>query len=78
MSEKSQAIDSDSTGAALDDAPLYEAVQVALAEASRQGASAAEAAASLGQGLSVNIRMGELETVEHTRDRGLVVSVYFG
>ena len=78
MSEKSQAIDSDSTGATLDDAPLAEAVQAALAEASRQGASAAEAAASLGQGLSVNVRMGELETVEHTRDRGLVVSVYFG
>ena len=78
MSEKSQAMDSNSTGAALDDAPLVEAVQVALAEANRQGASAAEAAASLGQGLSVNVRMGELETVEHTRDRGLVVSVYFG
>ena len=78
MSKKSQAMDSDSTGAALDDAPLAEAVQAALAEASRQGASAAEAAASLGQGLSVNVRMGEVETVEHTRDRGLVVSVYFG
>ncbi|HIE75379.1 MAG TPA: metalloprotease PmbA, partial [Gammaproteobacteria bacterium] len=26
----------------------------------------------------VNVRMGEVETVEHTRDRGLVVSVYFG
>jgi PmbA protein len=75
MSQKPQLMDSISTGAPLDDAPLHEAVQVALAEASRQGASAAEAAASLGQGLSVNVRMGELETVEHTRDRGLVVSV---
>jgi PmbA protein len=53
-------------------------VQLALAEADSKGASAAEAAASLSQGLMVNVRKGELETVEHTRDHGLVVSVYFG
>ncbi len=62
----------------LDDTLLCEAVQVALAEAKSQGASAAETAASLSQGLVVNVRKGELETVEHTRDRGLVVSVYLG
>jgi len=62
----------------LDDAQLREAVQLALAEADTKGASAAEAAASLSQGLMVNVRKGELETVEHTRDHGLVVSVYFG
>jgi len=66
------------TDAALDDAQLREAVQFALAQASKHGASAAEAAASLSQGLAVNVRKGELETVEHTRDHGLVVSVYFG
>jgi len=66
------------TDAALDDGQLREAVQFALAQASKQGASDAEAAASLGQGLAVNVRKGELETVEHTRDHGLVVSVYFG
>jgi len=64
--------------AALDDAQLREAVQFALAQASNHGASDAEAAASLSQGLAVNVRKGELETVEHTRDHGLVVSVYFG
>jgi PmbA protein len=53
-------------------------VQLALAEADSKGASAAEAAASLSQGLMVNVRKGDLETVEHTRDHGLVVSVYFG
>ena len=62
----------------LDDTQLREAVQLALAEANSKGASAAEAAASLSQGLMVNVRKGELETVEHTRDHGLVVSVYFG
>ena len=66
------------TDAALDDAQLREAVQFALAQASKHGASDAEAAASLSQGLAVNVRKGELETVEHTRDHGLVVSVYFG
>ena len=62
----------------LDGTQLREAVQLALAEAGSKGASAAEAAASLSQGLMVNVRKGELETVEHTRDHGLVVSVYFG
>jgi PmbA protein len=53
-------------------------VQFALEQARQQGATAAEAAASQGQGLSVNVRMGEIETIEHTRDRGLVVTVYLG
>ena len=29
-------------------------------------------------GLNVNVRMGEVETVERTRDRGIAVTVYFG
>ena len=49
-----------------------------LAEALRQGASAAEASVSVSQGLSVSVRLGEVETVEHTRDKGLGVTVYFG
>jgi PmbA protein len=49
-----------------------------LAEARAQGASAAEAAVSLGSGLSVTVRLGEVETLEYHRDRGLGVSVYFG
>ena len=51
------------TDAALDDGQLREAVQFALAQASKHGATAAEAAASLSQGLAVNVRKGELETV---------------
>lgn len=42
------------------------------------GASAAEVAASIETGLSVNVRLGEVETVEHTRDRGFGLTVYFG
>ncbi len=49
-----------------------------LEEAKRQGASAAEAQLSLAQGLSVDVRLGEVETVEFHRDRGLAVTVFFG
>lgn len=53
-------------------------VSEVLAEAKRQGASSAEASLSVSQGLAVNVRLGEVETVEHTRDKGLSVTVFFG
>lgn len=43
-----------------------------------RGATQAEVACSEESGLSVNVRMGEVETVESTRDRGISVTVYFG
>jgi PmbA protein len=43
-----------------------------------KGASEADVAASIDAGLSVNVRLGEVETVERTRDRGVSVTVYFG
>lgn len=43
-----------------------------------KGASEADVAASVDLGLSVNVRLGEVETVERTRDRGVAVTVYFG
>jgi len=49
-----------------------------LGEARRLGASAAEAAVNLEAGLSVSVRLGEVETVEHNRDKGLGITVYFG
>ncbi|MBO66989.1 MAG: metalloprotease PmbA [Acidiferrobacteraceae bacterium] len=64
--------------AANDSKPLIATTEFALQEAIRKGASQAEAVATLSQGLSVSVRMGSLETVEHTRDRGLAVTVYFG
>ena len=49
-----------------------------LKEATRQGASAAEAGLSVESGLSVTVRMGDVETIEHNRDKGLGITVYFG
>ena len=66
-----------SASSRLDPSQLGPVVEMTLEEATQRGASAAEAVASLSQGLAVNVRMGEIETVEHTRDRGLVVTVYF-
>ena len=43
-----------------------------------RGASQAEVSCSEEHGLSVDVRMGEVETVESTRDRGIGVTVYFG
>jgi len=42
------------------------------------GATQAEVSCSEERGLSVNVRMGAVETVESTRDRGIGVTVYFG
>jgi PmbA protein len=42
------------------------------------GASEAEVGASVDLGLNVNVRLGEVETIEHTRDRAFGVTVYFG
>lgn len=42
------------------------------------GASQAEVSASVSTGLSVNVRLGEVETVERNRDRGFGLTVYFG
>jgi PmbA protein len=42
------------------------------------GASDVEVGASIDSGLSVGVRLGEVETVEHSRDRGFGVTVYFG
>lgn len=53
-------------------------VSHALAEAQRLGATQAEVDANLQQGLTVNVRLGEVDTVEYQRDRGLGVTVYLG
>ena len=58
--------------------PLREIVALAIDTAGRRGASASEAALSRTAGLAVNVRLGEVETIEHTRDDSLSVTVYFG
>jgi len=42
------------------------------------GATAAEAEVSEGSGLSLGVRHGEVETIEHNRDKGIGVTVYLG
>ena len=49
-----------------------------LDRARAAGASQAEVTCNEDIGLAVNVRMGEVETVEATRDRGIAVTVYFG
>jgi len=49
-----------------------------LLEAKTQGASQADAGLSVDNGLSVNVRLGEVETIEHHCSQGLGVTVYFG
>ena len=57
---------------------LKEVVSLALAEAKQRGASQAEVDASMNRGLSTTVRLGEVDTVEYQRDRGVGVTVYFG
>lgn len=59
-------------------AQLEQMVHDLLSEAKQLGASAAEAAVSSDSGLSINVRKGDVETIEHTRDQGLGITVYFG
>ena len=56
---------------------LREIVALAIETARRKGASASEAMLGRTAGLDVNVRMGEVETIEHTRDNSLGVTVYF-
>jgi len=42
------------------------------------GATAAETEVSEGSGLSVSVRQGQVETIEHNRDKGISVTVYLG
>ena len=59
-------------------AQLEEFAQAVLAAARRAGASACECEVSEGYGLSVTVRKDEAETIEHNRDKGIGVTVYFG
>lgn len=49
-----------------------------LLEAKRQGAEQVETAISVGQGLSVNARLGEVETIEFHKDQGVGITIYQG
>lgn len=49
-----------------------------LDKAKQQGATSAEAEIGTGAGLSVTVRLGEVEKIEHEQDKGLGVTVYMG
>ncbi|MFO1362107.1 MAG: metalloprotease PmbA [Burkholderiales bacterium] len=53
-------------------------VERTLRSARAQGATEAEADVSEGYGQNVTVRNGEVETIEHNRDKGLNVTAYIG
>ena len=55
---------------------LHALIERALAQCRKQGADAAEAGIGEGHGLSVTVRMGQVETIERQRDKGLSITVY--
>jgi PmbA protein len=61
-----------------DAARLSETAREVLRLCAARGAGQAEVSLNEDRGLAVNVRMGEVETVERTRDRGVAVTVYFG
>ncbi len=61
-----------------DQKALEDVVEQAIARARASGATAAEAGVGVSTGLSVTVRLGEVETLEYQRDRSLGVTVYAG
>ena len=57
---------------------LESIVAESLRRARELGATQAEADVSLQKGLTTTVRLGEVETVEYQRDRGMGITVYFG
>jgi len=60
-----------------DQSRFEDLVQEAIAQARTLGADGVEAGVSMDTGLSVTVRLGETETLEYSRDRGLGLTVYF-
>jgi len=59
-------------------AALADLAQAALAHAKALGASACDVEVTEGFGQSVSVRLGEVETIEYNRDKGVGVTVYVG
>ena len=68
--------DHDGSRAQLDE--LADLAERVIAGCRRAGASQAEVGLSVDRGVDVTVRLGEVETLAHTRDRGVSVTVYFG
>jgi len=61
---------------AADAGELEGIIELALEEAKRQGVDQAEVAASIDSGLAATVRLGDVENLEYTNDRGIGVTVY--
>jgi len=59
-------------------AELDSLAQAVLERARRAGASGCDCDVSEGYGLTVTVRKGKPDTIEHNRDRSIGVTVYFG
>ena len=59
-------------------AELEQAAEFALEQAKAVGATAAEVGLSRSEGLSVSVRQGDVETLEHNNDKGLAITVFIG
>lgn len=60
----------------MEPAALESLLQIALEEARSKGADQAEVAASHDVGLSATARLGDVENLEYTNDRGIWITVY--
>jgi PmbA protein len=63
---------------ALTHADLAALTERALAESKLAGATEADVGISVDTGLSVTVRLGEVETLEYQRDRGMGITAYVG
>jgi PmbA protein len=61
-----------------DKAKLQQIVDDILLKAKKAGASSAESSITINQGFAVQVRMQELENIEHHCDNNLSINVYFG
>lgn len=57
---------------------LMDSISQLLKQAKQKGATSAEVDASLDNGFTATVRLGEVETVEHQLDKGVGITVYFG
>src|SRR5947209_19300673 len=65
-------------GFTFDPAQLRDMAEKVLARARQGGASGADCEVSEAYGLTVTVRKGKADTIEHNRDRSIGVTVYFG
>jgi PmbA protein len=78
MTPSARAAGTTESGFAYRKEQFQQIVEDTLALARQMGASDAGAEVSEGVGLSVSVRMGELENVERNRDKSMGVSIYLG